>query len=132
MRLPVAAALVALVCATPGLARADAKSDLEKAHNAYVAHKYDDAEARLRALLDPVSSDLKDPDSIADARMYLGAVLLAEKKSEEAASTLEDLVLSRPEYQADPLRVSLEAIDALTDAKTRLHDKLNAIQLEKV
>jgi TM2 domain-containing membrane protein YozV len=132
VRLPVAAALVALVCATPGLARADAKSDLEKAHNAYVAHKYDDAEARLRALLDPVSSDLKDPDSIADARMYLGAVLLAEKKSEEAASTLEDLVLSRPEYQADPLRVSLEAIDALTDAKTRLHDKLNAIQLEKV
>ena len=132
MRLLVAAALVALVCATPGLARADAKADLEKAHNAYVAHKYDDAESRLRALLDPATSELKDPDSIADARMYLGAVLLAEKKSDEAASVFEDLLLDKGNYEPDPLRVSLEAIDALTDARARIKDKLNAMQAEKV
>jgi TM2 domain-containing membrane protein YozV len=132
VRLLLAASLVALVCATPGLARADAKADLEKAHNAYVAHKYDDAEARLRALLDPATSELKDPDSIADARMYLAAVLLAEKKSDEAASTLEDLLIERPDYQPDPLRVSLDAVDAFTDAKARLRDKLNAMQSEKV
>jgi TM2 domain-containing membrane protein YozV len=132
VRLLVAAAVVALVCATPGLARADAKADLEKAHNAYVAHKYDDAESRLRALLDPGTSELKDPDSIADARMYLAAVLLAEKKTDEAASTLEDLLIERPDYQPDPLRVSLDAVDAFTDAKVRLRDKLNAMQTEKV
>ena len=132
MRPLLAASLVALVCATPGLARADAKADLEKAHNAYVAHKYDDAEARLRALLDPATSELKDPDSIADARMYLAAVLLAEKKTDEAASTLEDLLIERPDYQPDPLRVSLDAVDAFTDAKARLRDKLNAMQSEKV
>jgi hypothetical protein len=132
VRLLVAAALVALVCATPGLARADAKADLEKAHNAYVAHKYDDAESRLRALLDPATSELKDPDSIADARMYLGAVLLAEKKSDEAASVFEDLLLDKGNYEPDPLRVSLEAIDALTDARARIKDKLNAMQAEKV
>jgi len=78
----VAASLVALLCATPGVARADAKDDLEKAHNAYMTHRYDDAEARLRALLDPTRSGLKDPDSIADARMYLAAVLLAEEIGE--------------------------------------------------
>ncbi|HEY3822898.1 MAG TPA: hypothetical protein VGL81_37290 [Polyangiaceae bacterium] len=132
MRSFVAASLAALVCATPGVARADAKTDLEKAHNAYVAHRYDDAEARLRALLDPATSELKDPDLIADARMYLAATLLAEKKNDEAASTLEDLLIARPDYQADPMRVALEAIDALTDAKARLRDKLNAMQAEKV
>jgi hypothetical protein len=128
----VAAVLVALVCATPGVARADAKADLEKAHNAYVSHKYDDAEARLRALLDPATSELKDPASIADAKMYLGAVLLAEKKSDEAASVFEDLLLTTQNYEADPLRVSLDAVDALTDARTRIKDKLNAMLAENV
>lgn len=113
------------------MARADAKDDLEKAHNAYMTHRYDDAETRLRALLDPTRSGLKDPDSIADARMYLAAVLLAEKKTEEAASTLEDLLNARPDYQADPMRVALEAIDALTDTKARLRDKLNAKKAEE-
>ncbi len=131
MRWLVAASLVALLCATPGVARADAKDDLEKAHNAYMTHRYDDAETRLRALLDPTRSGLKDPDSIADARMYLAAVLLAEKKTEEAASTLEDLLNARPDYQADPMRVALEAIDALTDTKARLRDKLNAKKAEE-
>jgi len=132
VRLLVAAALAALVCATPGLARADAKADLEKAHNAYVAHKYDDAEARLRALLDPATSELKDPASIADAKMYLGAVLLAEKKSDEAARVFEDLLLTAQGYEADPLRVSLDAVDALTDARTRIKDQLNAMLAENV
>jgi TM2 domain-containing membrane protein YozV len=132
VRRVVAASIVALVCAAPGLARADAKDDLEKAHNAYVTRRYDDAEARLRTLLDPAGNGLKDADLIADARMYLAATLLAEGKNEAAASTLEDLLIARPDYQADPLRVALEAIDALTDAKARLRDKLAAMQAEKV
>jgi tetratricopeptide (TPR) repeat protein len=114
----------------PATARADARSDLEKAHNAYVAHRYEDAEDRLRTLL--ASGELKDPDSIADARMYLGAVLLAEKKDEEAARTFEKLLDDDPEYRADPLRVSLEAVDALTDARTRMSEQLAAKQAQKV
>jgi hypothetical protein len=127
-----AAALAGVVCAAPRPARADPRSDLEKAHNAYAAHRYDDAEARLRALLDVQTGTLKDPDAIADARMYLGAVLLAEKRADEASVVFEALLIDRPEYQPDPLRVSLEAQDALTDAKTRLREKLAAIQAEKV
>lgn len=130
LRIVLAAAAVAMGALVPATARADARSDLEKAHNAYVAHKYEDAETRLRALLD--SGELKDPDSIADARMYLGAVLLAEKKDEEAAKTFEKLLSDYPEYRADPLRVSLEAQDALTDARARMSEKLAAMQAEKV
>ncbi|HEX8796780.1 MAG TPA: hypothetical protein VF765_37770 [Polyangiaceae bacterium] len=113
-------------------ARADAAADLEKAHNAYVARQYDEAEMRLRALLDAKTGTLVDPDKVADARMYLAATLLAEKKNDEANALLEQLLIDRPDYQPDPLRVSLEAIDALTDARTRIRDKLAAIQAEKV
>jgi hypothetical protein len=127
-----AAPLAPLLCALAGAARADARSDLEKAHNAYLAHRYDDAESRLRALLDRRTGTLKDPDTVADARMYLGATLLAEKKNDEAATLFEGLLIERPDYQADPLRVSLEAVDALTDARARVRDKLDALQAEKV
>ncbi len=113
-------------------AHADTTADLEKARSAYVAHKYEDAEARLRALLDAKTGGLDSPDAIADARMYLGAVLLAEAKRDEANGTFEKLLLEKPDYQPDPLRVSLEAIDALIDARTRLKDRLAGIQAEKV
>ena len=126
---------MAIVTSAVGGARADALSDLEKAHGAYVAHKYDEAEARLRVLLDPKGpqgSALKDADSIADARMYLGAVLLAEGKQGEAQEVFERLLLDRPEYQPDSLRVSLQATDALVDARVRLRDKLATLQTEQV
>jgi hypothetical protein len=128
----VAVALAALVCATPGIARADAHADLEKAHNAYVAHRYEEAESRLRALLDPSTGTLKDADGIADARMYLAAVLLAQKRNEEAAVVLDELVLHNRDYTPDPLRVSLEAIDAFTDAQARNKDKLNQQKVDEV
>ncbi len=127
-----AAALVAACLAVAGQARADAVADLEKAHNAYVAHQYDEAEARLRALLDPQTGAIKDPESLADARMYLGATLVAEKKTDEAAAVFELLLSDKPEYQPDALRVSLDAIDAFTDARARNRDKLAALQAERV
>ncbi len=134
MRLPpvLAAALVAASLAAVHEARADGAADSEKAHNAYVAHQYDEAEARLRALLDPLTGPLKDPDSIADARMYLGATLVAEKKGDEAAMVFATLLSDKPDYQPDALRVSLDAIDAFTDARAKNRDKLAAIQAERV
>ena len=125
-------AAVALGLTFAPAARGDAATDLEKAHNAYVARQYDEAEMRLRALLDAKTGTLVDPDKVADARMYLAATLIAVKKTEEANGLLEQLLTDRPDYQPDPLRVSLEAIDALTDARTRIRDKLAALQAEKV
>jgi hypothetical protein len=126
---PVATAVLVLC----GLdAAADAQSDLEKAHSAYVAHKYGDAEARLRALLDETKNPLTDPDSIADARMYLGAVLVAEGKKDEAGRVFEQLVLDKPDYEPDSLRVTLDAINAFIDARTRLRDRLAELQRKQV
>jgi hypothetical protein len=128
----VAAAIAAIVLAASPVARADPASDLEKAHNAYVARQYDEAESRLRALLDPKTGTLTDPDSVADARMYLAAVLVAEKRTADASAVFERLLTDKPDYQPDSLRVTLEAVDAFTDAKTRMRDTLAAIQAEKV
>jgi hypothetical protein len=132
LRPVLAAAIVAVSLAVVRDARADGAADLEKAHNAYVAHQYDEAEARLRALLDPLTGPLKDPDSVADARMYLGATLVAEKKPDEAAAVFANLLSDKPDYQPDALRVSLDAIDAFTDARAKNRDKLAAIQAERV
>ncbi|HSY21090.1 MAG TPA: hypothetical protein VK841_03200, partial [Polyangiaceae bacterium] len=110
------------------VARADEPGDLEKAYGAYAGHHYEEAESRLRALLDVKPGAPKDPDRIADVRMTLAAVLLAEGKKDEAGALLEKLLLDKPEYQPDPLRVSLPALDALVDARHRLTDKLVATQ----
>jgi hypothetical protein len=125
------AVLVVLVLASR-VASADSLGELEKAHSAYVAHKYADAEARLRALLDPATGDLKDPDNIADARMYLAAILVEQGKRAEAGDVFDKLLLDKPDYAADPLRVSIEATNALIDARTRLHDTLARLQSERV
>jgi hypothetical protein len=125
-----AAGVATVLGASP--ARADGRTELEKAYSAYVGHKYDDAEARLRALLDPATGALKDPDVIADARMYLGAVLVAEGKKDDAGKVFEGLLLAKTDYEPDPLRVSTEAVDAFLDARARLHSRLVSLKAEQV
>src|SRR5579864_9852436 len=123
-----------VLIAVTRLARADALDDLEKGYSAFAAHKYGDAEARLRALalLDAKPSDIKDADIAADARMYLGSVLVAEGKKDEASSVFEKLLKDKPDYEPDRLRVPLEAVDMFIDVKTRLRAELEKAQAEKV
>jgi hypothetical protein len=111
--------------------RADEISDLEKAYAAYAARKYVDAEGRLRALLSPETGTLKDPDRVADARMYLGAVLLAEGRRTDALAVFQRLLLDKEDYQPDPLRIPLEALDALIDVRSQIREKVRALQVEK-
>jgi hypothetical protein len=132
-RSPVFALLVAVaLMSASGRALADGLSDLEKAHNAYVAHKYDEAEARLRTLLDLRTGALQDPDNIADARMYLGASLLAQGRKADAQAVFEQLLRDKPDYQPDSLRVSLQATDALVDVRSRMREELAASMAERV
>jgi hypothetical protein len=139
LRCPTALAALAVVLGTR-LASADPAADLEKAHNAYAAHLFDEAESRLRALLDPKAAalgsapatTLQDPDQIADARMYLGATLVAEKKADEAAAVFAELLSDKPEYQPDPLRVTLDAIDAFTDARAKNRERIAQAIAERV
>ncbi len=124
-------ALVALLLLPARAAHADPVADLEKAYSAYAARKYDDAEARLRALLDARRSELKDPDKLADARMYLGAVLVAEGRKEDAGAVFEQLLKEKPDYDPDRLRIQLEAVDAFIDVQSRLRTELEKIQQEE-
>ncbi len=112
-------------------ARADELSDLEKAYAAYAARQYVDAEGRLRALLNPTTGTLRDPDRVADARMYLGTVLLAEGKRPDAIAVFQRLLLDKEDYQPDPLRIPLEALDALIDVRSQIRVKVRALQVEK-
>ena len=84
-------AVIVLLLSLSRMAHADAVGDLEKGYSAYAARKFSEAETRLRALLAP-GSELKDPDKVADARMYLGAVLVAEGRTEEASTVFETLL----------------------------------------
>ncbi len=118
------AAIVLAALSLAADARADPASEVEKAHSAYVARHYEDAESRLRALL--AGGALKDPDLLADARMYLGAVLVAEGKQDEAARTFDQLLADRPRYEPDQLKVTVQAMYAFIDAKTRSRDKIRA------
>jgi hypothetical protein len=127
-----AAALAAALAVAGRDARADPAADLEKAHDAYVARQYDDAEARLRTLLDPKLGSLKDPDNIADGRMYLGAVLVAEGKKDDAAKVFDSLLVDKPDYAPDPFRVAKEALDAFRDEQARHREQIAAAQQEKV
>jgi hypothetical protein len=113
-------------------ARADAAADLEKAHDAYVARQYSDAEVSLRVLLDPRVGALKDPENIAEARMYLGAVFVAEGKKDDAAKTFDTLLDEKPDYEPDGFRVTKEALDAFRDEQTRHRTQIAAALAEKV
>jgi hypothetical protein len=113
-----------LVLAASRRASADPTAELEKAHSAYVARHYEEAEAKLRALI--ASGAIKDPDLVADARMYLGAVLVAEGKQEDAAAVFDQLLNDRPRYDPDQLKVTVQAMYAFIDAKTRNRDKIRA------
>lgn len=132
LRPVLAAAVLTIALAASRDALADPAADLEKAHNAYVARAYPEAESSLRTLLDPQTGTLKDPDSVADARMYLGATLLAEGRKSDADDVFTQLLSDKPDYQPDALRVSLDAINELTDVRAHNREKLAAIQAERV
>jgi hypothetical protein len=58
--------------------------------------------------------------------MYLGAVLVAEGKQEDAAAVFDQLLADRPRYDPDQLKVTVQAMYAFIDAKTRNRDKIRA------
>jgi tetratricopeptide (TPR) repeat protein len=122
---------LALATAAVGIARADEQSDVAKARAAYEAKNYDDAERRLRAMLDPDKGTLTDPALRTQARMYWGATLLALKRREEATQLFEKLLLDDPSFEADPLSFPSDVVDAFIDTRKRIIDKVNAAKAEQ-
>ena len=123
----VALGLIALATATAVPARADARADLEKARAAFVARNWVDAEERLRALLDP-KNGLKERSLVSQARMYLGATLLAQGKKDDAKETFEKLVLDDPTFEPDPLSFPGDAINTFIDVRSSLLEQIRNAQ----
>jgi tetratricopeptide (TPR) repeat protein len=123
-RLLAAAALAAVVLAAPS-ARADARAELEKARAAYLARNYAEAEERLRALVDP-KSGLHEQGLVSQARMYLGAVLLAEDHKDQATEAFQKLVLEDPTFEPDPLAFPGPVINAFIDVRAQLRERIRA------
>lgn len=129
----VAAILVFSIFGTSA-AWGQSRADLEKARAAYLARNYAEAEERLRALVDP-KTGVKELTLLSQARMYLGAVLLAQGKHDQAVDVFEKLILEDPPFEPDPLGYPTDVINTFIDVRLQLQERLrqaaqNAAKLE--
>lgn len=127
-----AAAIVVAVAVflTAGGVRADEQADLDKGRNAYLARQYDEADARFRAMLDPRTGTLHDPVLVTQAYMYWGAVMVAKRRPDDAGKLFEQLLLKDPHYEPDALSFPTEVLDAFSDTRNRIRERLNAAARE--
>src|SRR5688572_8355608 len=116
------AVFAALILAAP-VARADGRAELEKGRAAYLARNWAEAEDRLRALVDPATG-LKERPLLSQARMYLGAALLAQGKKEAATDIFEKLVLEDPTFEPDPLSLPGDVVNTFIDTRAQLAERI--------
>jgi hypothetical protein len=124
---------VATLVAAPA-AFGQTRADLEKARAAYLARNYAEAEERLRVLVDS-KTGFKERSLLTQARMNLGAVLLAQGKKAEADDLFEKLILEDPNFEPDPLAFPTDVLNAFIDVRAGLQEKIklaaqNAARLE--
>lgn len=122
---------VLILGATPALA--DGRAELEKARAAYLARNWAEAEERARVLSDPVTG-LKERALVSQARMILGAALLAQGKKEAGVEAFEKLVRDDPTFEPDPLSYPSDVVNTFIDTRAQLADliKNQAITLAKL
>lgn len=125
-----AGALALAVAVSPSLARADVQAELEKGRAAFVAKNLGEAEAHFRKVLDPQETG-RDPAQTSLARMYLGAIAVAQKKRDAASTFFEALLLDDQLYEPDPLTFPTEVINLFIDTRAQLRSKLNAAAAER-
>jgi hypothetical protein len=112
-------------------ARADDQAEVDKVRAAYLAHRYDEAEARLREILDIKHPTVKDPALVTQARMYLAAVDIAKKDPNAAVLVIQKILLDDPDYEPDPLSFPSDVIDQFIDTRSAFREELNQKALEK-
>jgi hypothetical protein len=120
-----------LLAARPAFA--DARAELEKARASYLARNWPEAEERARALVDPVSG-LKDRPLLSQARMVLGAALIAQGKRDAAVEVFEKLVVEDATFEPDPLSYPSDVINTFIDTRAQLADRIKnqAVTLAKL
>jgi tetratricopeptide (TPR) repeat protein len=123
LRRALALAVVAFALLGAADARADARTDLEKARASYLARNYAEAEERLRALLDP-QTGVKERTLLSPARMYLGAVHYAQGRKDAAKEIFEKLVLEDPTFEPDPLSFPGDVVNLYIDTRAQLAESI--------
>lgn len=124
MRRGVAAAVFAVATMFALPAFADARAEVEKSRASYVSKSYADAETRLRALLDDSKSGVKEAGLLSQARMLLGAALIAQNKAEAGDAVFETLVLEDQTFDPDPLSYQPAAINRFIDIRSSMRDRI--------
>lgn len=128
------ATVLALGITASAPALAQGRADLEKARAAYHARNYAEAEERLLSLTNP-ETGVKELTLLSQARMYLGAVLLAQGKREQAVDVFEKLILEDPPFEPDPLGYPTDVVNTFIDVRVQLQERIrqavqNAAKLE--
>ena len=108
---------------------ADVQAEIEKGRAAYVAKNYVEAGPHFRRVLEP--NEKRDPSQTSIARMYLGAIALAEGHRDDAAKLFETLLLDDQLYEPDPLSFPTDVINLFIDTRSQLREKLNAAAAER-
>lgn len=124
-----AGALALVVVMTCARAMADVQSELEKGRAAYVAKNYAEAEPHFRRALE--APEGRDTAQTSLARMYLGAIAVAEKRRDDASKAFETLLLDDQLYEPDPLTFPTDVINLFIDTRAQLRAKLNAAAAER-
>lgn len=122
-RIWLSAVILAIGLAASSPASAQGRAELEKARAAYQARNYPEAEQRLRALTDP-KTGVKELTLLSQARMYLGASLLAQGKRDDAVDVFEKLVLEDNVFEADPLGYPPDVVNTFIDVRVRLQERI--------
>jgi tetratricopeptide (TPR) repeat protein len=123
LRRLIAASVLAGLVLSSSHACAQGRADLEKARAAYLARNYAEAEARLEVLVDP-KDGVKERALLSEARMYLGAVLLAQGRQKQAEDVFEKLILNDVTYDPDPLSFPGDVINTFIDTRAQLQERI--------
>jgi tetratricopeptide (TPR) repeat protein len=117
-----------------GICRADDAQELELGKNRFDAGRYDEAHARLSAMLDASlptcekassgSCRISDTDLIERARALDAASLIALKRYPEAEAQIETILRQNPTYAPNPALFPQEVVDRFTQVRGRLRDEL--------
>jgi hypothetical protein len=118
-----AAVLTAAMLAVASPLAAQTRADLEKARASYLARNYAEAEDRLHVLVDSTTG-FKERSLLSEARMYLGAVLLAQGRRAQAEEVFEKLILADITYDPDPLSFPGDVINTFIDTRAQLQERI--------
>ena len=126
MRALVSAFFACLLVLAAGRAAADDLADFQHARNAYNTGDYELAVERFRDLLGrdpPPSRAIRE-----ECLQFLGASLLFQGNSDQAAAMFDQLLVLEPDWELDPAVFPTPILDVFARVKEQMRERLAALQ----